>query len=137
MARSSVDLGKSPFMPPALAAFLRRRSLEAVGLLLLLIGAALLLALATYSSLDPSANRAATGAVHNWLGSHGAWTADWLLQMMGIAAIVPAVVFAAWGWHLVAKRNVGPAWLKLALLPPALLLIAAACAALPAPDSWR
>jgi hypothetical protein len=50
--------------------------------------------------------------------------------------IVPAIVFAAWGWHLVAKREVGPAWLRLILLPPALLLLAAACAALPTPDSW-
>jgi S-DNA-T family DNA segregation ATPase FtsK/SpoIIIE len=136
MARSTVDLGKSPLMPPALSAFLRRRFLEAGGLALLLIGAALLLSLATYSSLDPSANRAATGAVHNWLGGEGAWIADWLLQMMGLTAIVPAIVFAAWGWHLVAKREVGPAWLRLILLPPALLLLAAACAALPTPDSW-
>src|ERR1700754_3793102 len=98
MARSSVDLGKSPFMPPALAAFLRRRSLAAVRLL------ALLLSLPTHSSLDPSANRAATGPVHNWLGATGAEASDWLLQMLGIAGIVPALVFSARGWDLIAQR---------------------------------
>jgi hypothetical protein len=47
MARSTVDLGKSSFLPPALSAFVRRRLLEASGLTLLLAGAALLLALVT------------------------------------------------------------------------------------------
>ena len=123
-------------MPPALSAFLRRRLLETLGLSLLLCGAALLIALTSYSSLDPSANHAASGTIHNWLGAQGAWAADWLLQMMGLAAIVPAVVLVVWGWHLVAKRDVGQAWLRLVLLPPALLLIAAALAALPSPDGW-
>ncbi len=136
MARSIVDLGKSPFMPPALSAFLRRRLLEIIGLCLLISGTALLIALASYSSMDPSANHAAAGPVHNWLGPRGAWTADWLLQMIGLAAIVPAAVVTIWGWHLLAKRAVGYAWLRLALLPPALLLAAAALAALPSPDGW-
>ena len=116
MARSIVDLGKSSFMPPGLSAFLRRRLVEALAVTLLVGGVALLLALATYSSLDPSANRAATGEVHNWFGERGAWIADWLLQMIGAAAIVPAVVMTAWGWHLLAKRQIGQTWLRLALL---------------------
>lgn len=37
MARSTADLGKSPFLPPALSAFLRHRLLEATGLILLLV----------------------------------------------------------------------------------------------------
>jgi S-DNA-T family DNA segregation ATPase FtsK/SpoIIIE len=56
--------------------------------------------------------------------------------MMGISALVPAIVFAAWGWHLMTRRDVSQVWLRVALLPVAVLLIAAALAALPIPDSW-
>ena len=128
MARSSVDTGKSPFLPPEASAFLRRRLTEGLGILLLLVGAALLFALFSYDSKDPSGNVAATGAaVQNWLGPMGAWSADFLLQNFGIAGAVIALAFVAWGWRIVAKRGLSPIWLRIVLLIAAILLIGAAC----------
>jgi len=128
MARTSADTGKSPFLPPEASAFLRRRLTEGLGILLLLVGAALLLALFSYDPKDPSGNVAATGAaISNWLGATGAWSADFLLQSFGIAGAVIALAFVAWGWRVVAKRGLSPLWLRILLLIAAILLIGAAC----------
>ena len=128
MARTSVDTGKSPFLPPEASAFLRRRLTEGLGILLLLVGAALLFALFSYDPRDPSGNVAATGATaNNWLGPIGAWCADFLLQNFGVAGAVIALACVAWGWRIVAKRGIAPSWLRILLLIAAILLIGAAC----------
>src|SRR5688572_24347724 len=61
-----------------------------------LIAAALLaaLALASYSTTDPSLNTAAAGPVANWLGVPGALAADSLLFLWGLpAALLLPLVF--------------------------------------------
>ena len=77
------------------------RLAEAVGLLCLLVGLALLLSLVSYFPDDPSWNTAA-GAVHarNLIGRSGAYTADLVFQLLGLLAFsIPAiVVWIAWGW---------------------------------------
>ncbi|HEY4134783.1 MAG TPA: DNA translocase FtsK 4TM domain-containing protein [Alphaproteobacteria bacterium] len=127
MARTSADTGKSPFLPPEASAFLRRRLMEGLGILLLLVGAGLLLALVSHNPNDPSGNVAATGrAIANWAGPVGAWSADFLLQSFGIAGGILPVAFIAWGWRILAKRGIAPLWLRILLLIAAILLIGAA-----------
>ena len=77
------------------------RLAEAIGLLCLLAGLALLLSLVSYFPDDPSWNTAA-GAVHarNLIGRSGAYTADLVFQLLGLLAFsIPAiVVWIAWSW---------------------------------------
>src|ERR1700724_3740123 len=81
-----------------------RRLNELVGFLLWVFALLLLLALASYSPLDPSLNSASvlTGAhaARNWIGVVGALVADVALQFFGIGAfllpVFPAMLGARW-----------------------------------------
>ena len=123
--------GKTSFMPPKLADSLRRRGLQLFGLALLVGAAALVVALLSFDPKDPSINRSAAGGARNWLGAPGAHIADVLLQTLGIAAALIVLVPTIWGWRLMTNRSVTPFWLRLTLLPVAVLAGAIALAALP------
>lgn len=98
-----------PPAPPGLAARLLHL-LHLVGLMAL---AFWLLALVTYSPLDPAWST--TGSVAeagNWGGWVGAWLADWSLLACGFSvAWVPAVGLSRWAvraWRAVPQRAAGP-----------------------------
>jgi S-DNA-T family DNA segregation ATPase FtsK/SpoIIIE len=80
---------------------------EAVGLLCLLVGLALLLSLVSYFPEDSSWNTAA-GALHarNLIGKSGAFVADLTFQFLGLLAFsIPAIV--VWiAWNRVRRRPV-------------------------------
>src|SRR5690349_24500503 len=111
--------------------FLRRRTMEAVGVALILIGLAYLMALLSADSSDPSFNRAVDTPARNLLGLPGAYIADFALQALGLAAAVPAAALVAWGWRLIRTRAMARWWLKLLLLPISTALTAIPLSALP------
>ena len=124
------------FLPSGTGAFFRHRLTELGGLLLIAGGLALALACATYSMADPSPNNATAGPTGNLLGRPGAYGADVLIQVLGLAAAAPVFAPMFWGWRLL-RRHAVPRWgLRLALLPPATAALAIALAGLPAPGSW-
>ena len=112
-----------------------RRLNELIGFLMCVSALLLFLALASYSPLDPSWNSASvlTGshAARNWIGIVGAYTADMLLQFLGVGAfllvIFPAMLGARWFRSLQVQsplaKSLGGIWLvmfvpaMLALLP--------------------
>jgi DNA segregation ATPase FtsK/SpoIIIE, S-DNA-T family len=110
-----------------------RRLNELVGFLLCVSALLLFLALASYSSLDPSLNSASvlTGAhaARNWIGVVGAFVADLMLQFFGIAAFLLPVFPAMLGIRWFASRKIqspiaktlGAVWL--AMFFPALLAL--------------
>jgi S-DNA-T family DNA segregation ATPase FtsK/SpoIIIE len=116
--------------------FLRRRTIEAVGVALILLGLAYLMALLSADSSDPSFNHAVDGPARNLLGLPGAYAADFALQALGFAAVVPAAALIAWGWRLIRTRAMPRWWVKLLLLPMATALTAVPLAALPASGQW-
>ena len=75
------------FVPTA-----NRRLNELIGFLMCVSALLLLLALVSYSPLDPSWNSASvlTGshAARNWIGVVGAYGADMLLQFFGVGAFL-------------------------------------------------
>ncbi len=127
---------KSSFMPPGLAAGLRRRAVQLAGLALLAVGLAVAVALLSFNAGDPSFNRATAGPARNLLSLPGAYLADLLLQTIGTAAALFALVPAVWGWRLMTGRVLAPWWLRLAMVPFAILAGAIAMAAIPAPEAW-
>ena len=125
------------FLPAGLAAFLTERVRDLSGLLLMAGGGAVLVMLLTYDPADPSWNTATTEvAVHNALGRAGAYPADLLIQTLGVAAFLPGAVLLFWGWRLLRRRWIGPAWLRVCALLSGLLLAAVALAPLPSVPSW-
>ena len=124
------------WLPSGTGAFFRHRLTELGGLLLIAGGLALALACATYSMADPSPNNATAGPIGNLLGRPGAYSADVLIQVLGLAVAAPVFALMFWGWRLLRRRVVPRWWLRLALLPLATAALAIALAGLPAPGSW-
>jgi S-DNA-T family DNA segregation ATPase FtsK/SpoIIIE len=111
--------------------FLQRRLAEAGGGALIILGLALLLALLTASSGDPSFNRAVDQPTKNLMGPVGAYIADFALQGVGLGVIALVAAPLAWGWRLIRDRALPRWWLRLALVPVAALLLSLAAAGLP------
>lgn len=93
---------KPPLFPPAVTAFLWRRAFQLTGLVFIGAALSITVALFSYDSGDPSLNTSA-GAdrpVENLMGLTGAYTADMLLQTLGVAAIFVPLVIGLWGWQV-------------------------------------
>ena len=127
----STTSGKMAFLPFGTTAFIRRRCIDIVALVLALTAAALATALISYDPADPSLNTATAQPAENPLGATGAAVADLSLQTIGLAAGLIVLVLLAWSWQLLMKKELRRAWLNLAALPFALLLFVMAFAALP------
>ena len=136
MARTSSDTGKTPFLPQGVSEFLRRRAVELGGLAVLTAGVALLTAVLSFSSDDPSLNKAATGPVSNLMGAWGAIAADLGLQTIGVAAVLPGLVLASWGYRTMTVKSMEKFWFRVTLLPLALLMIATGAAGIMPPEDW-
>ena len=109
---------------------LQRRVYETLGFGLLLGALLLLASLLTFDPHDPSLDTAVNAAVHNFLGPQGAVLADLLRQGFGCAAFALPLVLVGWSLRLLLDRPLAALWLKLALLPAALLLAALALSVL-------
>lgn len=121
------------FASAGVRAVLRRRAMEALGLLVVLAAMALLVALVTHNPADPSLNTATTGRVTNLAGAPGAILSDILLQGFGFAAGLPVLALLAWAFRLVTHRGLGSWLARLGGLVAGMPLAAAALAVLPMP----
>ncbi|MBI1274490.1 cell division protein FtsK [bacterium] len=108
------------------------------GGLMLLLALAIALSLASFNPADPSfsLSRGGDGEIANWLGTTGAYMSDLMLQLMGLASVVPAIVLARLGWKRLRDNPAGHGWLRLAGLCIAMPALAAASSLLPAPMRW-
>jgi DNA segregation ATPase FtsK/SpoIIIE, S-DNA-T family len=113
-----------------------RRIVEFIGGALILLGTALTIAILSYHHADPSLNSAAAGPANNIFGSAGAYTADLMLQLFGAAALLPSLVFTAWGWRLFSKKGIRFIWLRILALVAGLLLGAIAISLIAPPEAW-
>ncbi|MGH7115988.1 MAG: DNA translocase FtsK 4TM domain-containing protein, partial [Stellaceae bacterium] len=111
-------------------AALKRRVFETLGFGLLLVALVIAAALFSYSPQDPSLDTAIDSAAHNFLGHDGAVLADLSRQGLGMAAFVVPMVLFGWSLRLVLDRPLKRLWLKLGLLPVALVLAALALSVL-------
>ena len=116
---------KKPLLSPALAQFLRRRVMEIAGMVLVIAGVVLFVALASAGIHDPSLNRVSNAPVLNLLGSVGANIASLLYGGVGLAAFLLAVTPIFWGMRLLRKHPfTRPEW-RLLLWPLSVALLAA------------
>ncbi|MCZ6638271.1 MAG: DNA translocase FtsK 4TM domain-containing protein, partial [Alphaproteobacteria bacterium] len=136
MARTSSETGKTRFLPASVSGFLRRRAIETAGLVVMAAGVALVAAVLSFSPNDPSLNKAVDGPIANFMGSMGAIVADLGLQSIGAGAILPGLILLSWGYRVAAGKQIGALWLRVAILPLALLLVAAGVAGIAPPEGW-
>ncbi len=137
MSRTATDrspAGVRRFASPAVAAVLRRRLSELLGLLCGLAGLGLILALASHDPADPSFSTATERAPANLAGLAGAYLSDLLLQGVGWAAYLPGLALLAWAWRLATHRGLGLFPARLALLLLAMPLLAASLTLPPWPE---
>ena len=120
-------------IPESVQAFIANRLVDGFGLALVLGGGALLLALASYSTVDPSWNTSADAStrIHNWMGMQGAYAADLLLQTIGLAGALFGVIVGFWGVRILRRQVVGPVSLRIVLTIVSTLLASMAFARLP------
>ena len=121
---------------PTIRALIRQRSAELIGLVLGLLGLALLVALACYDPRDPSLNTATSRHTSNLAGPVGAVLADLLLQGFGAAGALPGLAMLAWAWRIASRRGLGSVAARLAAMLAALPVLAAVLAGVPAPPTF-
>ncbi len=126
---------------PGTAPTRSRRLNELIGLVTLGAAALLLLALGTYTPMDPSFNTAgayATGRpAHNWIGVLGAYGSDALLQLFGVASFFLPLLLVRLGLRWMHSRSTGSALSKLIGLCLWLLAAPAMVALLPGGLLWQ
>jgi S-DNA-T family DNA segregation ATPase FtsK/SpoIIIE len=138
MATRSATSGRAgaALFPEGVSIFVRQRSIELAGVLLMVAGLALAIALASYTPADPSLSHATSARVLNLMGYPGAVVADLLLQTVGLGGVLIALMFGGWGWRLLRAHHLPLWWLRIALMPAMVLLAAMAVSILPPPTTW-
>ncbi len=71
-----------------------------LGLVLVILPLLMLASLLDYHAEDPSFNKATSGAVQNFLGSFGSYSADLILSTFGLSLIIFLLVPIIWGLGL-------------------------------------
>ncbi len=102
-----------------------------LGVGLLIIATATLVSLLSHDPADPSLDVATGREATNWLGGLGAYSADLLFQLFGLAAFALAASIGSWGWQLVRGARLKQFALRALASLLGALLLAAALGAIP------
>ncbi len=97
--------------------FLKKRTFELLGLILVLSSVALAIAFTTYSPEDPSfiyGDR--SFEIQNFFGIYGSSVADFLLQSFGLVSFLLLLNFLFWGLDLIIKKELRRIIFKLFLV---------------------
>ncbi len=94
--------------------FLKKRTIEFLGLILISIGFLLLISFISYSPTDPTLIYGSSNVtVNNLLGFYGSLVADFLLQSLGLASFLILITIMSWGTNLIFKKNLEKILFKL------------------------
>ena len=97
--------------------FLKKRTFEFLGLILILTGVGLAISFATYAPEDPSFIYGDSSIeIKNFFGIYGSSIADFLLQSFGLASFLLLGNFLFWGISLLIKKEIKRIILKLFLV---------------------
>ncbi len=90
----------------SLTNFLKKRTFEFVGLLLISLGIALSISFATYSPSDPSLIYGKAGSsIQNFFGIYGSKVSDFLLQSFGLVSFLILMTLISWGLKLIFAKE--------------------------------
>ena len=101
----------------SLTNFLKKRTFELLGLILILTGIGLAISFATYAPEDPSFIYGDSNIeIKNFFGIYGSSIADFLLQSFGVASFLLLANLLFWGINLLIKKEIKRIILKLFLV---------------------
>ena len=90
----------------SLTNFLKKRTIELVGLLLVFISIALSISFITYSPSDPSFIYGKQDLeINNFFGIYGSLISDFLLQSFGLISFLFLITLLSWGFRLIKEKN--------------------------------
>jgi len=93
--------------------FIKKRTFELLGLVLILSSIALVISLATYAPEDPSLIYGDSNIeIKNFFGIYGSSIADFLLQSFGLVSFLLLANFLLWGYSLLIKKGIKKILLK-------------------------
>ena len=94
--------------------FIKKRTFELLGIILILASLALAISFATYTPEDPSFIYGDSSIeIKNFFGIYGSSIADFLLQSFGLASFLLLANFIFWGLSLLIKKEIKGILLKL------------------------
>ncbi len=97
--------------------FVKKRTFELLGLILILSGIALAISFVTYAPEDPSLIYGDNNIeIKNFFGIYGSSIADFLLQSFGLVSFLLLANFLFWGINLLIKKEIKRIILKLFLV---------------------
>ena len=126
--------GRDPLLDASTQAFLERRGVEVLGLILLLVGVVLALALISYSPEDPAWSVSGVREVKNWAGQIGATISAPLIKVMGLGSWGIPSVFGAWGLRLISHMGAERLLIRL-IYAPIFWALCSLCAATVTPTA--
>ena len=96
--------------------FLKKRTFELLGLILISSSITLAISFITYSPEDPSFIYGDNSIeIKNFFGIYGSSIADFLLQSFGLVSFLLLATFLFWGISLLIKKEIKKIFLKLFL----------------------
>ena len=128
--------GRDPLLDASTQAFLERRGVEVLGLILLLVGVVLALALISYSPEDPAWSVSGVREVKNWAGQIGATISAPLIKVMGLGSWGIPSVFGAWGLRLISHMGAERLLIRLIYAPIFWALCSLCAATLTPTANW-
>ena len=123
-------------LPASIRDALVRRLRELMGLGLIVFAGLAAAALTTWSVHDPSLSHATSRATRNIMGYGGAISADMLMQILGLGAIMLVLPIAVWGWRMMTHRNFDREALRLASWVLCMVTAAGFASCWPHTGSW-
>ena len=123
-------------IPVGMRRFFRRRSREAIGLLIIAISGFCAVSLATWSAADPSLNNATDALPQNLLGLPGAIVADQLLSLLGLGCLAFLFIPLSWALKLLAQDVLPGIKSRIGLWLAATVTSACFFSSLPQFDAW-
>jgi len=104
--------------------FLKNRTIELMGLVLISIALLLAISFFSYSPNDPTfIYGPKTTTINNLLGIYGGLVADFLLQSFGLASFLILITIISWGTHLIIKKEIKKIYFKVFYLILYLLFV--------------
>ncbi len=127
---------RDPLLDSNTALVLEKRGRELVGVVMVIVGFAVALMIASYSPDDPSWLSATDAPVQNWLGRLGAYIAAPLFMILGLGTWALSFAFAVWGVRMVAHKAEGRSFLCVILAPVWMMLCSVYASGLPQGGDW-